>query len=134
MSLQIAILKVLSCHPGGRASVAVLKADLAILATSGREWTERMKKLAERAPALDAFGQRYVLRDAAGWQLTESGRDFLNALERPRASSQAIESVASVNAVIARPSPSVIRRPSRSIRTSRTGGGALLPSVGRFRA
>ena len=81
MSLQIAILKVLVSHPEGRATVAVLNSDLCILNTSGSDWTDRLKRLAARAPGLDIFGQRLVLRDSSGWQVTPEGRAFLDLLE-----------------------------------------------------
>jgi hypothetical protein len=83
VSLQVAILKVLSSYPKGRASVAALSADLAILNSSGSDWTSRMKRLAARAPQLDIFSQRLVLRDAVGWQLTDAGRQCLCTLETP---------------------------------------------------
>jgi hypothetical protein len=83
VSLQIAILKVLSSHPDGRASVAAIKSDLAVLTASGRDWSERVKRLAERAPNLDIFGQRFVTRDQNGWAIAEAGRDFLRSIERP---------------------------------------------------
>jgi hypothetical protein len=47
------------------------------------ERTARMKRLSALAPDLDIFGSRYVLRDDAGWQLTEAGHAFLAAIERP---------------------------------------------------
>src|SRR6476469_2836517 len=53
MSFQITILKVLAGHPEGRASLADLKRAMAILITSGSDWTDRMKRLAARAPDLD---------------------------------------------------------------------------------
>jgi hypothetical protein len=81
VSLQVAILKVLSSYPNGRARVAALSADLAILNSSGRDWTDRMKRLAARAPELDIFSQRLVLRDAVGWQLSDAGWQLLGALE-----------------------------------------------------
>ncbi len=40
-----------------------------------------MKRLCARAPDLDIFGSGYVIRDAAGWELTEAGRCFLEAVE-----------------------------------------------------
>jgi hypothetical protein len=83
VSLQVAILKVLSSYPKGHASVAALSADLAILNSSGSDWTSRMKRLAARAPQLDIFSQRLVLRDAVGWQLTDAGRQCLCTLETP---------------------------------------------------
>lgn len=87
MSLQIAILKVLSSHATRRASVAAIKADLAILCSSGREWTQMLKQLSSRAPELDIFGQGLVLRDESGWQLTEAGAALLRLIEAPRAAS-----------------------------------------------
>ena len=78
VSLQIAILKVLVSHPEGRATIAVLNSDLCILNTSGSDWTDRLRRLAARAPGLDIFGQRLILRDSSGWQITPEGRAFLD--------------------------------------------------------
>ena len=96
MSLQIAILKVLVSHPEGRATIAALNSDLSILNTSGPEWSDRLKRLAARAPGLDVFGHRLVLRDSSGWQITPQGRAFLDWLE---------SGAASANAPLAEPSP-----------------------------
>jgi hypothetical protein len=92
VSFQIATLLVLSSYPAGKASLADLKRDLAILTTSGPDWTQRMKRLAARVPALDAFSQGFIERDAEGWLITASGLTFLEALERP-AETTAIEPV-----------------------------------------
>jgi hypothetical protein len=81
VSLQFSILKVLAGQPGGRATVADLNRYITLL--SCPEWTDRMKRLSALAPDLDIFGSRYVLRDDAGWQLTEAGHAFLAAIERP---------------------------------------------------
>lgn len=81
LSLQMTILKVLSGHPNGRATLAAMNADIAILIASGREWSARMKRLDARAPALDIFGQGLVIRDNAGWQITATGRVFLQTIE-----------------------------------------------------
>ena len=86
MSLQIAILKVLVSHPEGRATIAALNSDLCILNTSGPDWSDRLKRLAARAPGLDIFSQRLVLRDSSGWQITPEGRAFLDRLEMGDAS------------------------------------------------
>jgi hypothetical protein len=83
MSFQITILKVLAGHPEGRASLADLKRAMAILITSGADWTDRTKRLAARAPNLDIFSQSFVLRDNAGWQITDAGRAFLDFLQKP---------------------------------------------------
>ncbi len=93
MSFQIASLKILSSYPGGRASLADLKRDLAILTTSGPDWTQRMKRLAARAPDLDAFSQRFIERDEAGWSITAAGRAFLNDLETTLLETAAIKPV-----------------------------------------
>jgi hypothetical protein len=83
MSFQITILKVLAGHPEGRASLAELKRAMAILITSGSDWTDRTKRLAVRAPHLDIFSQSFVLRHNAGWQITDAGRAFLDFLQTP---------------------------------------------------
>ena len=85
MSLQIAILKVLVSHPEGRATIAALN-YLCILNTSGSDWTDRLRRLAARAPGLDIFSQRLVLRDSSGWQITPEGRAFLDRLQMGEAS------------------------------------------------
>jgi hypothetical protein len=41
VNFQVTILKVLVSYPVGFAALAVVKRDVAILATSGREWSER---------------------------------------------------------------------------------------------
>ena len=42
-----------------------------------------MKRLAARPPDLDIFSQSFVLRDNAGWQITDAGRAFLDFLQTP---------------------------------------------------
>ena len=83
VSFQITVLKVLEGHPGGRASLAELRRAVAILVTSGPDWTDRTKRLAARAPGLEIFSQSFVLRDDAGWQITDAGRAFLASIETP---------------------------------------------------
>jgi hypothetical protein len=51
--------------------------------TSGRDWTDRMKRIAELAPGLDMFSQAFVMREATGWQITAAGREFLASIEKP---------------------------------------------------
>jgi hypothetical protein len=86
VSLQVAILKVLASYPDGRATLAEMKADLAILAGAGPEWNARLKRLSDRIPGLDIFGKGLVLRDASGWVLTSAGRDALLLMEQQAAS------------------------------------------------
>ena len=83
MSFQLSILKILDGQSDGRASLEVIKRHLAVLYTSGQEWTGRMKRLAERAPDLDIFGQKLVVREPGVWSITEEVRSFLAILEHP---------------------------------------------------
>jgi hypothetical protein len=83
MSFQITVLKVLAGQREGRLSLAELRHDVAILISSGRDWTDRTKRLAARAPGLDIFSQALVVRDAAGWQITAAGRSLLTSIEAP---------------------------------------------------
>jgi len=83
VSFQITVLKVLAGHPEGRASLADLTRCVGILISSGSDWTNRTKRLAARAPKLDIFSDSLVVRDEAGWQITDIGRQFLASLEAP---------------------------------------------------
>jgi hypothetical protein len=88
VSFQITVLKVLAGHPGGRASLVDLRRAVAILISSGTDWTDRTKRLAARAPGLDIFSQSFVLRDEAGWLITDAGRAFLASLETPKSAGE----------------------------------------------
>jgi hypothetical protein len=81
VSIQITVLKVLAGYPGGSLPVDDLKRAVAILISSGADWTERTKRLLAHAPGLDIFGQSLVIRDAKSWQITDAGRTFLAAIE-----------------------------------------------------
>jgi hypothetical protein len=83
VSFQITVLRVLAGHPEGRASLTDLRRAVGILISSGPDWTDRTKRLAARAPDLDIFSQSFVLRDHAGWQITDAGRAFLAFVETP---------------------------------------------------
>jgi hypothetical protein len=83
VSFQITILKVLAGHPDGRASVTELTRYVSILMSSGSDWTDRMRRLAARAPKLEIFADSFVLRDDRGWCITDSGRQLLASLEAP---------------------------------------------------
>jgi hypothetical protein len=83
VSFQITVLKVLAGHPGGRASLADVRRAVAILISSGPDWTDRTTRLAARAPGLDIFSQSLILRDSEGWQITDAGRALLAAVEKP---------------------------------------------------
>jgi hypothetical protein len=83
VSFQVTVLKVLAGSPGARVPLADLRRDVAILISSGRDWTDRTKRIAARAPDLNIFGQALVIRDAAGWQITVAGLEFLATIEKP---------------------------------------------------
>ena len=111
MSFQITVLKVLAGHPEGRASLADLKRYVAVLISSGADWSQRMKRLAARAPGLDIFSSGYVLREASGWQITAKGREFLISIEKPLAE-PALTPVAPPTPVVSHPTdlpPNVVR-------------------------
>jgi len=102
VSFQITILKVLAGHPEGRASLADLTRYVAILTSSGADWSQRMKRLSARAPNLDIFTSGYVLRHVSGWQITDAGRIFLPSIEAP-APELAIELSAPLPVILVRP-------------------------------
>jgi hypothetical protein len=122
VSFQITVLKVLAGHPEGRLSLDDLKPAVAILISSGSDWTDRTKRLAARAPDLDIFSQSFVLRDDAGWEITDAGRAFLDSVETPILTTavggeQALEAVVSVTPIPASPPIRLVavnrRRPRR---------------------
>jgi hypothetical protein len=81
VNFQVTVLKILAGHPDGWASMADLKRDMAILATSGREWSERTTRLAAGFSDLSIFGQGMVARIDGGWRITEEGRRALALME-----------------------------------------------------
>ncbi len=86
MNFQVTVLKILVSYPEGFAVMADLKRDMAFLATSGRDWADRTKRLASRVPTLDIFSQGLVTRESGGWKITEKGRAVLELMEaRPGA-------------------------------------------------
>lgn len=91
MNFQVTVLKVLVSYPDGFAVMADLKRDMAILATSGRDWAERTKRLAARVPDLDIFSQGLIERMNGGWRVTDKGRSVLEIMEARSAPAQATE-------------------------------------------
>jgi hypothetical protein len=83
VSFQVTILKVLAGQPEGCLSLADLRNNVAILISSGPDWTDRTKRIAARTPGLDIFSQGMVLRSPAGWRITDAGRAFLADCEVP---------------------------------------------------
>ncbi|MDA9495549.1 MULTISPECIES: hypothetical protein [unclassified Bradyrhizobium] len=91
MNFQVTVLKILVSYPDGFAVMADLKRDMAILATSGRDWAERTKRLAARVPDLDIFSQGLVERLKGGWRITDKGRTVLEIMEPRSAAAPATE-------------------------------------------
>lgn len=87
------MLKILVSYPDGFAVMADLKRDMAILATSGRDWADRTKRLAARVPDLDIFSQGLVARENGGWKISVKGRTVLEFMEAHPVADQAIEMV-----------------------------------------
>ena len=81
MNFQVTVLKVLVSYPGGFAPMDDIKRDMAILATSGRDWSDQTKRLAARVPDLDIFSQGLVDRESGGWKITDNGRLVLEFME-----------------------------------------------------
>ena len=115
MSFQITILKVLAGHPEGHASLADLKHYVAVLTSSGADWSQRMKRLAARAPALDIFSTGYVLREPSGWQITAKGRQFLSSIEAPL-TEPALPPIAPPAPVVSDLPPNVVRLVDHNVR------------------
>ena len=93
MNFQVTVLKVLVSYPGGFAPMDDIKRDMAILATSGRDWSDRTKRLAARVPDLDIFSQGLVDRESGGWKITDKGRAVLEFMEARTVLDQSLEVV-----------------------------------------
>ena len=122
MSFQITVLKVLAGHPEGHASLEDLKLYVAVLTCSGADWSQRMKRLAARAPELDIFSSGYVQREPSGWQITAEGREFLISIEAPLAE-PALTPVVNPAAVVSDPTdylpPNVVRLVGHKVQRAR---------------
>jgi len=121
VNLQVTVLKILVSYPDGFAVMADLKRDMAILATSGRDWSERTKRLAARVPDLDIFSQALVERLNGGWRITEKGRSVLDFMESRSSGPQIAPEVATERLSSADPTPRLLVsiRASRSQRLQR---------------
>ncbi|WP_461320672.1 hypothetical protein [Bradyrhizobium diazoefficiens] len=105
MNFQVTVLKILAAYPDGFAVMDDLKRDMAILATSGRDWAERTKRLAARVPALDIWSQGLVERISGGWKITANGRAVLDLMETRPTASTAVQVPALEDSAAASPSP-----------------------------
>jgi len=81
VNFQVTVLKILVSYPDGFAAMEDLKRDMAILATSGRDWSERTRRLGARIPGLDIFSQGMIERLEGGWRITDKGRAALDLME-----------------------------------------------------
>lgn len=93
MNFQVTVLKILVAYPGGFAVMEDLKRDMAILATSGRDWADRTRRLAARVPNLDIWSQGLVERISGGWRITAKGRAVLEVMEARSATPEPVEAV-----------------------------------------
>jgi len=86
---------------------------MAILATSGRDWADRTKRLAAKAPDLDIWSQGLVERLSGGWKITAKGRAVLDLMEARPAASEAGQVPAVEDSIAASKSPiSTLRQPA----------------------
>ncbi|MGO4511113.1 hypothetical protein AB4Z51_29305 [Bradyrhizobium sp. 2TAF36] len=93
MNFQVTVLKILVSYPEGFAVMDDIKRDMAILATSGRDWSDRTRRLAARVPDLDIFSQGLVDRESGGWKITEKGRAVLEFMEARSGADRPIEAI-----------------------------------------
>jgi hypothetical protein len=91
VNFQVTVLKALVSYPDGFAVMEDLKRDMALLATSGRDWACSHKAAAARVPDLDIFAQGLVVRESGGWKVTDRGRAALEFTEGRPTPGQAIE-------------------------------------------
>jgi hypothetical protein len=122
VSFQVTILKVLAGQPEGYLPLAELRNNVAILISSGPDWTDRTKRIAARTPGLDIFSQGMVLRSSGGWRITDAGRAFLAECEVPISShSQELGGKRSSS----KRRPPLCRRHRWSVRTRAVGSGGV---------
>jgi hypothetical protein len=115
MNFQVTVLKILVSYPDGFALMTDLKRDMAILATSGRDWAERTKRLAGRVPDLDIFSQKLIERLEGGWRITDKGRAVLALMEARPAADQPTEEVAGDRHL----TPAILQLPLQRVRGRR---------------
>lgn len=130
VSFQIGVLKVLSAHPEGRASVSAIKRDLITLAS--REWSHQLRELAALAPNIDVFSSGLIIRTPDAWQITATGRAFMHRLQNKRLHGTIVNIIASAAPAPPEPPKSVIAlnrpipRPERRDTHQRTRRAAII--------
>jgi len=90
VDFQVTVLKVLVSYPEGFARFDDLKRDMAFLATCGKDWSDRTRRLAARIPDLAIFSQGLVERLEGGWRITQQGRHVLAIMEAPLPPAQSV--------------------------------------------
>jgi len=81
VNFQVSVLKILASYPGRLVTQCDLKRELALLATSGKDWADFSKRLAAGFPQLDIFSSGFVERYSFGWRLSQKGADALQSME-----------------------------------------------------
>lgn len=102
MNFAVSIMKVLAGHPNGVCRHEELKRCLAILATSGPDWSNHSRELAAAFPKLNIFGAEFVRRYSFGWRLTPRGviaLEMMEELARARRAEPAIIGAAACGAL-----------------------------------
>lgn len=113
VNFQVTVLKILAAYPDGFAVMEDLKRDMAILATSGRDWADRTRRLAAKAPDLDIWSQGLVERLSGGWKITAKGLAVLDLMEARPAGPEAVQVPAAEDSIAASMSPvSPLRQPA----------------------
>jgi hypothetical protein len=105
VNFQVTVLKILVAYPDGFAVMEDLKRDMAILATSGRDWADRTRRLAARFPGLDIWSQGLVERISGGWQITSKGRAALEFMEASPAAPAPIQTLPVEQTNVISPTP-----------------------------
>jgi len=65
VNFHVTVLKILVSYPDGFAVMEDLKRDMAILATGGREWADRTRRLAARCRISTSFHMAWSNESAA---------------------------------------------------------------------
>jgi hypothetical protein len=117
----VTVLKILVSYPDGFALMAELKRDMAILATSGPEWSQRTRRLAARVADLDIFSQALIERLNGGWRITDKGRSVLDLMEGRGAEPETVREAPEAEPTSAAPraAPPASTRSGRSQRLQR---------------
>lgn len=82
MNFQVTILKVLVTYPDGFAALADLERDAAILATSGREWSERTSDWRPACPAWKSSPKAWSSGWMTGGASPQQARCALDLMEK----------------------------------------------------